>query len=135
VNEKARQAGAKKVVELKVGGPFHSPLISSAAEKLATALEKISLQPPVFPVLSNVTARPQNNPAEIRKNLADQVASSVRWTESMRFILENEQPDLFIELGPGKTLRGLLRSIDKKAKCINIADMATLENAKEKFTN
>jgi len=113
------QAGARRVIRLEVSGAFHSSLMQGAGAKLAKALEKTKLRKPVIPVVSNVTAKPVSEPQEIRDNLIKQVASSVLWEESMRFMLSKGVKEFF-EFGPGKVLKGLMRRIDGTAQVTNI---------------
>ncbi|HHU49563.1 MAG: ACP S-malonyltransferase [Caldicoprobacterales bacterium] len=122
----AVEAGAKRVMPLPVGGPFHSPLLISAGEALAEELEKIPIRIPEIPVVSNVTAQPVGSEEEIRKRLAQQVSSPVRWEDSIRYML-SQGVDTFIETGPGKALTGFMKRIDKTATVYNLQDMASLE--------
>lgn len=118
--EEAVQAGAMKAVTLSVAGAFHTPIMQSAVEKLTDALAGVELSPPRIPVISNVDARPHTDSAEIRNLLIQQVVSTVRWEESMRYLL-SEGFDQFYEVGSGRVLRGLLRRIDRKIKCENVS--------------
>ncbi len=106
-------AGAFKVQPLAVAGAFHTPLMKSAVEKLASALADTPLSHPRIPVVSNVDARPHDDPEEIRRLLIEQVVSPVRWEDSMRY-LTDQGVDQMIEVGPGRVLRGLMRRIDRK---------------------
>ena len=115
----AEERGAKRALFLEVSGAFHSSLMSQAALKLAAELEKIKINVPGIPVISNVTAQPTSEPAQIRENLIKQVAGSVLWQDAMNFILSQGIMN-FIEFGPGKVLKGLLRRIEEKAKVTNI---------------
>jgi len=113
------EAGAKRVILLEVSGAFHSSLMSQAAEALRDALEKSKIGAPIVPVISNYTALPQDKTGQIIENLVYQVRSSVRWEESMRFILSKGITN-FVEFGPGKVLKGLMRRIDSNAQVANI---------------
>jgi [acyl-carrier-protein] S-malonyltransferase len=115
----AKAAGAKMAVELEVSGAFHSSFMQGAALKLAAELNKIKISPARMAIVSNVSARPVTSPQEIRQNLIQQVASSVLWEDSMKFLLAEGVTD-FIEFGPGKVLRGLMRRISTEARVINI---------------
>ncbi len=119
VAELALKAGAMKVVPLAVAGAFHTPIMQSAVDKLAEALADVPMAPPKSPVISNVDARPHDDPEQIRELLVRQVVSPVQWEESMRFLLLNGH-DTFYEVGPGRVLRGLLRRIDRKVTCENV---------------
>lgn len=106
-------AGALKVQPLAVAGAFHTPLMKSAVEKLASALADAPLSRPRIPVVSNVDARPHDDPEEIRRLLIEQVVSPVRWEDSMRYLID-QGVDHMVEVGPGRVLRGLMRRIDRK---------------------
>ncbi len=124
--ELAKARGAKRALPLNVAGAYHSALMASAQPKLGDALSKISLAAPKVPVISNVTAQPHTTPAEISQRLVEQVTSSVRWEESMRYLLA-QGFTRFIELGPGTALSGFMKRIDKGAQVWNVADAANLE--------
>ncbi len=115
VAELAEQAGAR-VVPLAVAGAFHTPMMHPADEHLAEALAQVELRPPQLPVVSNVDARPHEDPEEIRRLLVRQVIQPVLWEDSMRYLLE-QGFDTFYEVGPGRVLRGLLRRIDRRVRC------------------
>jgi [acyl-carrier-protein] S-malonyltransferase len=124
--ELARAQGAKRAIPLPVAGAYHSPLMAGAQPKLQAELAKATLSPPTVSVISNVTAQPHGMPGEISKLLVDQVTSSVRWEESMRYLLA-QGFTRFIELGPGTALSGFMKRIDKTAQMLNVADAASLE--------
>ncbi len=126
--ELAKAKGAKRALPLTVAGAYHSPLMASAQPKLQAELAKVNLATPAIPVISNVTAQPHSSPAEISARLVDQVTSSVRWEESMRYLLA-QGFTRFIELGPGTALSGFMKRIDKTAQMLNVADVASLEAA------
>ena len=115
----AEEGKAKMAVVLEVSGAFHSSFMKEAALKLAGELEKIKINTAKIPVISNLTAKPVSSPTEIRENLLKQVDSSVLWEDSMKFILSKGIRN-FIEFGPGKVLKGLMRRIDAKAEVANI---------------
>ncbi len=119
----AKEKGAKLAVILEVSGAFHSALMHEASLKLAKELEKINISTPEFPVISNVNAKPVSDLKEIKQNLIDQVSASVLWEDSMKLILSKGVTD-FIEFGPGKVLKGLMRRIDSNAQVINIEKSA-----------
>jgi len=118
-SEYCSQAGAKKVILLEVSGGFHSSLMLEAANELKSALSGVSMIDAKVPVISNYTAQPQDNAQIICQNLVKQMCSSVRWEESVRFILA-QGVNKFFEFGPGKVLKGLLRKIDSSAVVVNI---------------
>lgn len=122
VKEAARlcaEAGAKRVVELEVSGGFHSSLMFEASAELKQAITRASLQAATIPVISNYTAAPETRPVDIEYNLVQQMFSSVKWEESMRFMLSRGVTK-FIEFGPGKVLKGLMRKIDPAAEVVSI---------------
>jgi [acyl-carrier-protein] S-malonyltransferase len=118
-SELCSQAGAKKVIMLEVSGGFHSSLMLDAAEKLETVLIQTQMKDALIPVISNYTAQPQDKVELIRGNLVKQIHSSVRWEESVRFMLA-QGVTRFFEIGPGKVLKGLMRKIDPAAQVVNI---------------
>ncbi len=122
----AKAKGAKRALPLPVAGAYHSPLMSSAQTKLRTELTTIALTVPGVPVLSNVTAQAHENLDSIRARLVEQVTASVRWEESMRYLL-GQGFTRFIELGPGTALTGFLKRIDKNAQSYNVADVPSLK--------
>ncbi|MEW6157569.1 MAG: ACP S-malonyltransferase [Verrucomicrobiota bacterium] len=126
--ELAKLKGAKRALPLPVAGAYHSQLMASAQPKLRDALAEIPLHFPSVPVISNVTARPHGTPSEIHSRLVEQVTSSVRWEDSIRYLL-SEGFTRFIELGPGTALTGFMKRIDKNAQVLNVADGNSLENA------
>ena len=126
------EQGAKRVIPLEVSGAFHSSLMSEASEGLKKALENIPMRDPLVPVISNYTACPQEKVSQIKDNLVYQIRSSVKWEESMRFILSNGVLN-FIEFGPGKVLKGLMRKIEAGAEVVNIEKKEDITNQKERF--
>jgi [acyl-carrier-protein] S-malonyltransferase len=117
--ELAPKLGAMKAVPLAVAGAFHTKIMQSAVAKLAEALADVPMRNPEIPVISNVDARPHDDPEEIREILVKQVVSPVRWEESMRYLLADGYKQ-FYEIGPGRVLRGLLRRIDREATCESV---------------
>src|SRR5205823_2920708 len=101
-------------------------LMASAQPKLLAELAKVTINRPSVPVISNVSAQPHGSPEEIHSGLVQQVTSSVRWEESMRYLL-GRGFTRFIELGPGTALRGFMKRIDKQAQVLNVADVPSLE--------
>ena len=114
VAEIAEKAGAMKVVPLAVAGAFHTPLMQPAVERLSAKLASVPLQPPRLPVVSNVDAKPHDDPEEIRRLLVEQVVNPVRWNDSMRFLLDELKIEAGYEIGPGRVLRGLMKRIQRK---------------------
>jgi [acyl-carrier-protein] S-malonyltransferase len=122
----AKAKGAMRAMPLTVAGAYHSPLMASAQPKLAAELAGVKLVAPLVPVIANVTAQPHEGPEAIRARLVEQVTSSVRWEESMRYLL-GQGFTRFIELGPGRALSGFMKRIDKSAQILNVEDLETLE--------
>lgn len=121
----AREHGIRRATLLNVAGAYHSRLMNSAYEQLGQPLLDATLQTPRFTVMSNVTGAPVESLPEIRTTLQDQVTSTVRWTECLESLLDRGC-DLFIELGPGEILAGLLRRTRKDANVISVSDPASV---------
>lgn len=126
--ELAKAKGAKRALPLSVAGAYHSSLMAGAQPKLRETLAAVTLRPPTVPVVANVTAQPHGSPEEISARLVEQVTASVRWEESMRFLLA-QGFTRFIELGPGTALSGFMKRIDKAAIMLNVSDVVTLDAA------
>ena len=124
--ELCKDHGAKRVLPLQVSGPFHSSLMSEAANKLAVELRQVEISQPACPLISNVTADAAESPEEIRKLLEKQVDSSVRWEESI-IKLSSMGIEGYVEVGPGKVLTGLGKKIIKDGKFFNVEDIESLE--------
>lgn len=116
----AEAAGAMKVIPLAVAGAFHTPLMQPAVDRLAATLAQVEIKPPRIPVVSNVDARPHDEPSEIRTLLEKQVVEPVLWEDSMEWLLKHFGIEQAYEIGPGKVLRGLLKRIDRKFPCENV---------------
>lgn len=124
--EKLTAAGAKRCVPLKVSGPFHSPMLAGAGEKLAEQLATVELGEIKVPYLSNVTGDYVTDVSEVKGLLRRQVSSPVRWQQSVERMIA-DGVDTFVEIGPGKTLSGFMRKINKDVKAINIEKAEDLE--------
>lgn len=124
--EALKAAGAKRAVPLPVSAPFHSTLMKPAAERLKEVLDNIEFHDAKFPIVANVTAEPVVKAEEIRALLVKQAASPVKWEMSVRNMIGNGF-DTFVEIGPGKTLTGFTRKIDKEMNVLNVEDLASLE--------
>jgi len=111
--EKCKEAGAKRALPLKVGGAFHSPLMESAREELATAINSVKFQTGICPIYQNVTGQSVNDAEIIKKNLIAQLTSPVRWTKIMQNMVADGANNI-TEVGPGKVLQGLFKKIDRK---------------------
>jgi len=120
VESAATQLGASRVIPLAVAGAFHTPLMTPADDRLAEALAGVTIGPPRLPVYSNVNAEPHGpDPVAIAATLVSQVVVGVRWEDSMRRMLADGF-DTFYEIGPGRVLTGLLKRIDRKARCTSV---------------
>ena len=128
--EKLKEAGAKRTIELNVSGPFHSSMLKGAGEKLAKELENINLQPMDIPYVNNVSAELVLGNQLIKEYLEKQVYSPVKWQQSIECMIENGV-ETFIEIGPGRTLSGFLKKIDRTKKVINIEKYIDLEKLKD----
>ena len=121
LEEAAAAAGALKCVPLDVAGAFHTRLMQPAVERLTAALAATPVRPPRIPVVSNVDARPHDDPADIRRLLARQVVGVVEWNASMAAILSTGVRTIW-EVGPGRVLRGLMKRIDRGVACHGVFD-------------
>ena len=128
--EIAKEMGAKRAVMLDVSAPFHCSLLTGAGEKLAREMVNVEISDMNIPVITNVTADYIKNKDDIKPLLIKQVSSSVLWEDSIRRMIA-DGVDTFIEIGPGKTLSGFMRKIDKTMNCFNVEDMASLEKTLE----
>lgn len=128
--EIARNRGAKKVVPLQVSAPFHCALMNTVRDRLAEILLRLPMEDPEIPLVANVDARPVFSAAEARSALIRQTNSPVRWEESVRF-LHQEGVDLFVEVGPGKVLSGLIKRTVEGASVVNVEDERSLQSTLE----
>jgi [acyl-carrier-protein] S-malonyltransferase len=117
--------GAKRATQLNVSGAFHSALMEDARDELADFLAGVKIHDARVPVIANVSARPATAAAEIRRNLIDQMTSPVLWEGTLRFLLDGGIVE-FYEVGAGKVLRGLLRSVDREASCTPLGPAESL---------
>ena len=108
--EALKAAGAKRALLLPVNGAFHSPLMQPAQEKLAQAIEGVKFNNPILPIYQNVTTTPVTDPEERKKNLIAQLTGSVKWTQTIQNMVK-DGANHFVEVGPGKTLQGLIKKI------------------------
>ena len=125
----AKGKRVRRAVLLNVAGAFHSRLMASARAQLIPILETATISTPGPIVVANVTAASVKEPAEIRQTLADQVTGSVRWVETITYLLDQVGCDLLIELGSGQVLAGLVTRIRKGTEVISVENLATLQNA------
>ena len=132
--EKLKAAGAKKAVVLPVSAPFHSTLMKPAAEKLSAELDKIEIKNAAFPIAANVNGKIETSAAEIKNNLVSQADHPVKWIDCVKS-MQNYGADIFVECGPGKTLCGFNRRIDKQIKSFNVENMDSLKKTSEDLKN
>lgn len=125
----AKSKGAKRSMLLPVSAPFHCRLMAPAAEVMAEALSSVRIETPPVPLVANVVAGPISDPNEIRNRLIEQVSGSVRWRESMQWMLDNGMTKQ-IEVGAGKVLTGLMRRMDKKIEAVAFGEPGDLDGAK-----
>jgi [acyl-carrier-protein] S-malonyltransferase len=124
--ERCKARGAKRAIRLEVSGAFHSPLMAPASEGLRPHLEQLDIQPAGIPVIANVSGEPVRTPAEIRDALSRQVLGAVRWEPTVRrFVAEGVTR--YVELGPGKVLRGLVKTVDPAAVLLGVDGPGDLE--------
>jgi [acyl-carrier-protein] S-malonyltransferase len=125
-SEKAKEAGAKRVIPLQVSGPFHSRLMKPAADQFVSILDSITIEDAAVPVIANVTAKPVTDREEIKRLLIEQLYSPVQWEDTVEKLLELDV-DTFIEVGPGKVLSGLVKKVNRRVKTYAVQDEASLE--------
>lgn len=128
--EKLTVAGAKRCVALKVSGPFHSPLLAGAGEKLAKELDNVTIHDIQIPYIANVTADYVTDKEQVKPLLEKQVSSSVKWQQTIEKMIA-DGVDTFVEIGPGRTLSGFMRKINKDRKVLNIEKVEDLEKLNE----
>jgi [acyl-carrier-protein] S-malonyltransferase len=126
--ELLKNAGAKRVIRLKVSAPFHCALMLPAQERLAFDLESVSFQDLSVPLVTNVDALANRAADAARDAVVRQVSAPVRWLESMQLLIQ-QGVENFVEVGPGKVLSGLMRQISREVKCFNVEDAASLKAA------
>ena len=121
-----KENGAKRVLPLKVSGPFHSPLLRPAGEALRAEMDTIPFSSLAVPYVANATARIVTDCTQVKTLFAQGISSSVRWQQSVETMIENGV-DTFVEIGPGKTLAGFMRKINPAAKVYNVSSLEELE--------
>lgn len=124
--EALKEAGAKRVVPLKVSGPFHSKMLAGAGEQLGEALKDVEIAEQFIPYVANVTADYVTKASDVKPLLEQQVASSVRWQQTIERLIE-DGADTFVEIGPGKSLSGFMRKINRDVTVYNIDKMEDFE--------
>ena len=134
MKEKLIEHGAKKVIMLKVSGPFHSPLLVKAKEQLEEELDKAVFKHLRIPYVTNVTAEYVENIDKTKKLLAEQVCTSVLWQQSVENMIESGV-DTFVEIGPGKTLSSFIKKISKEVKILNVGTWEDLDKVVNELTD
>ena len=129
-NEALLSSGAKRAILLNVSGPFHSPFLKEAGEKLGKVLEGISFKELERPYVTNVTAQYVTDIEDTKPLLEKQVYSSVRWQQSVEQMIA-DGVDMFVEIGPGKTLAGFIRKINKEVKVFHVSEWEDVEKIGE----
>ena len=129
-SEALKEKGVKRVIPLKVSGPFHSKMLEKAGEQLSSVLAQVEIKKPEVPYVANVNAEIITEAAPIRELLSKQVASSVRFEQSIERLIE-EGVTTWVEIGPGKTLSGFVKKINRGAQVIHIEKVEDLEKLKE----
>lgn len=124
--EALKKAGAKRIVPLKVSGPFHSQMLVHAGEQLGEALKDVEIASDFIPYVANVTADYVTDALDVKPLLEKQVASSVRWQQSIERLIA-DGADTFVEIGPGKTLSGFMRKINRDVTVYNIDKLEDFE--------
>lgn len=127
---KCSEAGAKRCVPLKVSGPFHSAMLEGAGEKLGEELKNVEIHSIAIPYIANVTADYVTNADEVKPLLKKQVSSSVKWQQTVEKMIA-DGVDTFIEIGPGRTLTGFMRKINRDMKVYNIEKLEDLDKVVE----
>ncbi len=128
--EKLKAAGAKRTVFLNVSGPFHSGMLTEAGKKLGEVLEKVEVSDPAIPYVANVNASYVTSKDQVKELLERQVSSSVRWQQSVEAMIA-DGVDTFIEIGPGKTLAGFMKKINRGAKTLNVETIQDVDKVVE----
>ena len=118
-----------KFVELSVSAPFHCPLMSKATEEMKSKILNTKFKNPFSSIISNVTAKPENNPQQIKELLIEQIEKPVRWRESVNNMVKLGV-DNFIELGPGKVLSGLVKRINRNVKLNQVSTFDDVKRIK-----
>lgn len=126
--EKMKEAGARKCVELKTAGPFHTEKLQDASNSLREVLQGVEIQNPKISVVKNIDAKPYLQTDNQQEILAKHVINPVRFSDTIKYMIKNGV-DTFVEIGPGKVLTGFVKKVDKDVKLININSVETLETA------
>ena len=125
-----KEAGAKRCIPLNVSGPFHSPMLKGAGEKLSKELETVEIHDIAIPYVTNVTGDFVTDKDNVKELLAAQVSNSVKWIQCVEAMLE-DGVDTFIEIGPGKTLSSFVKKINKEVTIVNVDKYEDLNKVRE----
>lgn len=128
--ERLKAAGAKRAILLNVSGPFHSGMLTEAGEKLGQVLLQTEINSPQIPYVANVTAEYVTEAVPVKELLTRQVSSSVKWQQSVETMLA-DGVDTFVEIGPGRTLTGFMRKIDRTVRCFNVEKLEDIDKVAE----
>ncbi|MBQ9983157.1 MAG: ACP S-malonyltransferase [Lachnospiraceae bacterium] len=131
-SELLKEAGAKRCIPLNVSGPFHSPMLKGAGDKLAKELENVEIHDITIPYVTNVTGGFVSDKNDVKDLLATQVSNSVKWIQCVEAMLA-DGVDTFVEIGPGKTLSSFVKKINKDVTIVNVDKYADLDKVKEVF--
>ena len=129
----AKGVGVRKATLLNVAGAYHSRLMDPAYAQLGDALMHVILQPPAFPVVTNVDARPAGDADDIRRTLVEQVTGTVCWQQCIEYMIDSLGCTLFLELGPDNKLAGMVKRIREGVEVVSVGDPATLAQAVERL--
>ena len=132
--EKLKEAGAKRCIELKTAGPFHTEKLKDSSDELRKELKNIEIKIPEIKVIKNLDAKPYVNGDDIKDILAKHVINPVRFSNTIKYMI-SEGVDTFVEIGPGKVLTGFVKKVDKNVNCINVNDVESLQNAINNLKN
>lgn len=124
--EALKEAGARRILPLNVSGPFHSRMLTGAGEKLGEVLKEMEIRDFTVPYVTNVTAEYVTDSSKVKELLVQQVSSSVRWQQCVEKMIA-DGVDTFVEIGPGKTLTGFMKKIDRNVKVLNVEKVEDLE--------
>ena len=125
-----KERGAKRAIKLNVSAPFHCDLMRPAQEKLEKDLAEIEYRDLKFPIIENVTAEANSQGERVKAALTEQVSKPVRWAQSVEHLIA-QGVEIFIEVGAGKVLSGLVRQINRDVRCLNVENTESLRNTKE----
>ncbi len=132
LSARAREAGARRVIPLRVSGAFHSPLMADAAADFVRVLDGIDMRAPAVPVIANVDASPVTSAAGLRERLGRQMVSAVRWSDSVERLVELGA-DVLVEIGPGEVLTGLARRIAPQVRALGVSSLAAAAGLAERL--